>query len=191
MIKKIKFNFLIIFYLLFFINHSLANIEEKLLNKYKTTNSLYFDFIQKIGDEVEIGSCFLKYPLLMKCEYPKKKKVIIANKKKLAIIKKRYKKVYIYPLKKTPLFYLLNKKNILNLIQNQKPFSIDSNLIKYKLKDSSSNELNIFFDKNSLELSGWKTTDAYSNEINFLIKNVKTNILVRDEVFKIPKEDDL
>ena len=50
----------------------------------------------------------------MKCEYPKKKKSIIVNGKKFAIIKRRYKKIYYYPLKKTPLFYLLKKENILN-----------------------------------------------------------------------------
>ena len=60
----------------------------------------------------------------MKCEYPKKKKSVIANGKKFAIIKKRYKKIYYYPLNKTPLFYLLNKENILNVIENYKPISI-------------------------------------------------------------------
>ena len=54
----------------------------------------------------------------MKCEYPKKKKFIISNGKRFAIIKKRYKKIYQYPLKKTPLFYLLDKKNILEIIKN-------------------------------------------------------------------------
>ena len=127
----------------------------------------------------------------MKCEYPKKKKLIIANNKKLAIIKKRYKRVYIYPLKKTPLFFLLNKENILKLIQNYKPSYIDDELIEYRFNDNNSNVINIFFDKNSLNLSGWKTIDAYSDEVNFLIKNVKTNILIKDKIFSIPKEEDL
>ena len=52
---------------------------------------------QKIGDKVEFGSCYIKYPLFMKCDYPKKKKSIIANGKKFVIIKRRYKKIYHYP----------------------------------------------------------------------------------------------
>ena len=127
----------------------------------------------------------------MKCEYPKKKKIIIANGKKFVIIKKRYKKIYQYPLKKTPLFYLLKKENILNLIQNYEPISISEGKIEYEFIERNSNKLNIFFNKESLELFGWKTTDAYSNEVSFLIKNIKTNILVKNEIFKIPREEDL
>ena len=127
----------------------------------------------------------------MKCEYPKKKKSIITNGKKFAIIKRRYKKIYYYPLKKTPLFYLLKKETILNLIENYEPSHIDQSIIEYELIENNSNKLNIFFDKNSLELSGWKTTDAYSNEVSFFIRNIKTNILIKNEIFKIPREEDL
>jgi len=191
LIKKFNFVLLTALICLFFINHSQANFQEKLINKYKTINTLHFDFTQKIGEKVEFGNCYIKYPLFMKCEYPKKKKSIIANGKKFAIIKRRYKKIYYYPLKKTPLFYLLQKENILNLIKNYKPSSIDQSIIEYELIDSNSNKLKIFFDKNSLELSGWKTTDAYSNEVSFLIRNIEINIPIKNEIFKIPREEDL
>ena len=189
--RKINFTLLALFYYLLFPNDSLANPQEELLNKYKTINTLSFDFKQKIGDKVEFGSCYIKYPLLMKCEYPKKKKSIIANGKKFAIVKRRYKKIYNYPLKKTPLFYILNKESILNVIKNYQPSLINSNLIEYELKDNNSNKINIFFDKNSLELSGWKTIDAYANEVNFLLRNIETNIPINNKIFKIPKEEDL
>ncbi len=189
--KKFNFSLLVIFFYLFFINYSQANFQEKLINKYKTINTLYFDFTQKIGEKVEFGNCYIKYPLLMKCEYPKKKKSIIANGKKFVIIKKRYKKIYYYPLKKTPLFFLLNKENILNLIKNYEPSNIDSNIVEYELIENNSNILKIFFDKSSLEIVGWKTIDAYSNEVSFLIRNVEINISVENEIFKIPREEDL
>ena len=176
---------------MFFVNNSQANLQEQLINKYKMINTLSFDFTQKIGNKVEFGNCYIKYPLLMKCEYPKKKKSIITNGKKFAIVKRRYKKIYYYPLKKTPLFYLLNKENILNVIQSYEPTLIDSHVIEYELIDNNSNVINIFFDKNSLDFSGWKTTDAYSNEVNFLIRNIETNILIKNETFKIPKEEEL
>ena len=75
MLKKFYFTFLIIFFHLFFTGYSQANFQEKLLNKYKAINTLSFDFTQKIGDKVEFGNCYIKYPLLMRCEYPKKRKV--------------------------------------------------------------------------------------------------------------------
>ena len=33
--------------------------------------------------------------------------------------------------------------------------------------------------------------DAYSNEVSFLIRNIEKNILIKNEIFKIPKEEDL
>ena len=191
LIKKLNIIFLTFFFYLFFVNSLQANFQEKLINKYKTINTLHFDFTQKIGEETEFGNCYIKYPLLMKCEYPKKKKSIITNGKKFAIVKKRYKKIYYYPLKKTPLFFLLNKENILNLIKNYEPSSIDSNIVEYELIENNSNILKIFFDKSSLEIVGWKTIDAYSNEVSFLIRNVETNISIENEIFKIPREEDL
>ena len=188
---KIKLKSLIIIFYFFLLNNSQANFQEQLINKYKETNTLSFNFTQKIGNKVEVGNCYIKYPLLMKCEYPKKKKSIISNGKRLAVIKKRYKKIYNYPLKKTFLFYILNKENILNIIKNYEPLNTNNNTIEYELTDSNSNKANIFFDKNSLQLSGWKTIDAYSNEVSFIIKNIKTNIFVENKIFKIPEEEDL
>ena len=189
--NKIKLNLLSIFFYFFLLNYSQANFQEELIKKYKEVNTLSFNFTQKIGDKIEIGNCYIKYPLLMKCEYPKKKKIIISNGKILAIVKNRYKKIYQYPLKKTPLFYILNKENILNIIENYEPLNVNNDTIEYEIKDSNSNKINIFFDKNSLLLYGWKTIDAYSNEVNFLIKNVETNIFFENKIFKIPNEEDL
>ena len=47
------------------------------------------------------------------------------------------------------------------------------------------------FDKNSLELKGWETDDAYSNKENFEINNLIINNQIVDSFFKIPKEEDL
>ena len=189
--KKINFVLLTILSYLFFTSISLANFQENLINKYKKINTLSFDFTQIVGDKTEFGNCYIKYPLLMKCEYPKKKKSIIANNKRFAVIKRRHKKIYQYSLKKTPLFFLLNKENILNIIKNYEPTLTNLDQIEYKLSDNNSNEISIFFDKNSLELLGWKTIDSYSNQVDFLIKNIKTNVLIENKIFKIPKEEDL
>ena len=126
----------------------------------------------------------------MKCEYPRRKKIIIANGKKLAIVKKKYKKIYHYSLKKTPLFFLLSKEKILNLLINNEPAKIEANIVEYELFSNRS-ELKIFFDKNSSELLGWRTKDAYSNEVIFLIRNIKKNLLLKNKIFKIPKEENL
>ena len=57
----------------------------------------------------------------MRCEYPEKEKSIVTNGKILAVVKNKYKKIYYYPLEKTPLFFILNKDNLLNLVENHEP----------------------------------------------------------------------
>ena len=191
MIKKINLISFSFFFYLSLITCAQANFQEELINRYKKINTLHFNFTQKIGEKIETGNCYIKYPLLMRCEYPKKKKTIISNGKSFAIVKRRYKKIYSYPLKKTPLFYLLNKENILKVLQKYEPSINNSNIIEYILVDDKLNKLNIFFNKNSLNLSGWRTTDAYSNEVVFLIEKLEMNKFIENKIFKIPREDDL
>ena len=128
----------------------------------------------------------------MRCNYQNiKQKTIISNGKTVAIIKKKYKKIYYYPIRTTPLFIVLKKEKILHLIRNNKPTEIDSNLVKFEFIDKRKNKVKIFFDKNSLEFKGWETKDAYSNDVSFTINNLKTNNQIVDSFFKIPKEEDL
>ena len=68
---------------------------------------------------------------------------------------------------------------------------INSEIIEFTFAEKNSDKLKIYFDKNSLEFKGWKTKDTYSNNVNFVISNLKTNNVIKDEFFKIPREDDL
>ena len=192
MVNKIIFFLKTFIIYLLFINISSANLQEKLINKITTTETLSFNFNQKIAEKEEIGNCVIKYPLLMKCNYQNlKQKSIISNGKTVAVIKKKYKKIYYYPIKATPLFFILDKEKILNLIKNNKPTKIDSNIIEFEFVYKKTNKLKIIFDKKTLELRGWETKDAYSNNVNFIISNLITNNQIVDDFFKIPKESDL
>ena len=190
--KKIIFLFQIIFIYIIFISISFADLQKNLINKITATKTLSFNFKQTIAEKVEFGNCYIKYPLLMKCIYQNlKQKSVISNGKTVAIIKKKYKKIYYYPIRTTPLFIILKKEKILHLIRNNKPTKIDSSIIEFELNEKKSNKLKIFFDENSLEFKGWKTKDAYSNDVSFIIYDLKTNEIIEDEFFKIPKEEDL
>ena len=192
MIKKLILLFKILCIYLFSVNVSFADLQKNLINKLTATKTLSFNFKQKIAEKEEVGNCFIKYPLLMKCNYQNlKKKTLISNGKTVAIIKKKYKKIYYYPIKATPLFTILNKEKILNLIKNNKPTKIGLNTVEFEFIDKKSNKLKILFDKNTLEFKGWETKDAYSNSVSFLISNLKTNNQIVDDFFKIPKEEDL
>ena len=189
---KIIFLFQIIFIYILFLSISFADLQKNLINKITATKTLSFNFKQNIAEKVEFGNCYIKYPLLMKCIYQNlKQKSVISNGKTVAIIKKKYKKIYYYPIRTTPLFIILKKEKILHLIRNNKPTKIDSSIIEFELNEKKSNKLKILFDKNSLEFKGWKTKDAYSNDVSFIIYDLKTNEIIEDEFFKIPKEKDL
>ena len=128
----------------------------------------------------------------MKCDYEDlKQKSVISNGRTVAIIKKKYNKIYSYPIRTTLLFDILNKQTLLNLIRNNKPTKIDSSVIEFELINKATNKLKIFFDKKSLELKGWETKDIYSNHVSFIINDLKINEIIKDEFFKIPKEEDL
>ena len=190
--KKTTFLTKIILIYLLLTSIAYADLKKDLINKLILTETLTFDFIQKIDEKEEIGNCFIKYPLLIKCNYQNnKQKTLVSNGKTVAVIKKKYKKIYYYPLKSTPLFIILDKKKILNLMTSNEPSKIGSNIVEFEFIDKKSNKLKIFFDKNTLDLKGWKTKDAYSNNVSFMISNLKTNNQIIDDFFKIPKENDL
>ena len=192
MAKKSLFLLNIFFTYFFFISTSSADLQTKLINKLTATKTISFDFNQKISDKEETGNCYIKYPLLMKCNYQNiKQKTIISNSKTVAVIKKKYKKIYLYPIKATPLFFILKKEKIIDLIRKNKPNKINSNMIEFEFIDQKTNKVKIFFDKNSLDFKGWETIDSYSNYVSFEIKNLKTNIQIVDSFFKIPQEKDL
>ena len=192
MTKKIFFLLKIFLFYQISISYVSADLQKNIADQLSTTETLIFDFNQKIADEEEEGNCFIKYPLLMKCSYNNLKgKTIISNGKTVAIIKKKYKKIYLYPIKSTPLSFLLRKEKIINLVKNTKPRKTDPELIEFIFHDKKNNNLKIFFDKDSLNLKGWETVDSYSNIVIFKIKNLKINKQIVDDFFKIPQEKDL
>ena len=192
LVKSLFFILNICIIYLFSIGISLADLQKNIINKLTATKTLSFNFKQKISDKEETGICFIKYPLLMKCNYQNlKQKTIISNGKTVAVIKKKYKKIYYYPIKITPLFFILKKEKIINLVRKAQPNKINTNLIEFVFIDKKANKIKILFDKNSLEFKGWITKDAYSNNVSFAISNLKINNQIDDDFFKIPKEEDL
>ncbi len=190
--KKIIYFVQILFIYFISTTTSSADLQKNLINKIVKINTLSFNFKQQIGDKEEIGKCIIKYPLLMKCDYFNvKQKVLISNGRTLAVIKKKYKKIYLYPIKRTPLFIILNKDKIINLIKENKVEQINSDLISFSYIEKGNTYLKILFDKNSLELKGWQTVDSYSNDVNFIINDIIINNSFEDNLFKIPKESEL
>ena len=189
--KKIHLLIYILFLSFLFIKFSNAEIKKELIKKIENTDTLTFEFKQKIDSRTETGDCVIKYPKLLRCDYEDKyKKRLISNGKTLAVIQRKYKKIFYYPLKTTPLYFILDKEYLLNFLSKNDPILIDDILIKFVIKENN-NLLEIFFEKNSKNLKGWRTKDIYKNDVEFLIINLETNIPANKKLFEIPFDGEL
>ena len=183
MIKKILF-FLIV--LTLFAQKSFSLPKEKIINNFNKINNISFKFQQKIDDKIEVGKCYIKYPKLIYCLYDNKdKKEMVSNGRALVIKNNRYNKTYIYPLKTTPLQYILDKEFILNKIKNLEPKINTDKKIEFLITNKS-NLVSVFFDSKTYNLSGWKTIDIYQNKVIFQINNLEKNISIDENLFKLP-----
>ena len=180
--KKIFF-FLIVFTL--FSQKSFSSPKEKIINNFNKINNISFKFQQRIDDKIEVGKCYIKYPKLIYCLYDNKdKKEMVSNGRALVIKNNRYNKIYIYPLKTTPLQYILDKEFILNKIKNLEP-KINNNTIEFSIY-TKKKLISIFFNNKTYDLAGWKTIDIYQKEVIFQINNLEKNIDIDDKRFKLP-----
>ena len=180
---------IIIFIALNLYNPALTSMREDIISKMEITNNLSFNFIQTVGDKSENGKCILEYPKKIYCEYDDaNKKIIVSNGKSLVIKTSNKGSYYIYPLDKTPLEYLLDKEYLISKIQMLEPRDIDDKYLNFKIFENN-NEINIFFDKKSLNLIGWQTEDIYQNLSVTFISSVKINQKINEKKFMLPQNN--
>ena len=162
-----------------------ASEKKRITTELKKLNSLEFTFNQFINEKKEEGSCLLKFPGKLKCNYfDDKQKELVINNKKLAITQKRYNKTYHYPISKSPILNILYKDKLLEIIKLGK-IEFTEQLVK--LIYLNEGDITIFFDKKTLDLKGWKIIDQYNNNINFSLNIVSKNEVYKKNVFKIPE----
>ena len=190
MLENVRFfNFFLrkVFLTLLFISFSFnlsASEKDQILNQLKNLNSLEFTFDQLVNEKLEKGSCLLEFPGKLKCEYfDNKQKELVINNKRLAITQKKYNKTYHYPISKSPFLNILYKDKLLEIVRSGKLGSTEQLI---KLIYLSENEITIFFDKQTLNLKGWKIVDQYNNKINFSLNIISKNDVYKKGTFKIP-----
>ena len=180
---------IIIFIALNLYNPALTSMREDIISKMQITNNLSFNFIQTVDDKSENGKCILEYPKKIYCEYDDaNKKIIVSNGKSLVIKTSNKGSYYIYPLDKTPLEYLLDKEYLISKIQILEPRDIDDKYLNFKIFENN-NEINIFFDKKSLNLIGWQIEDIYQNLSVTFISSVKINQKINEKKFILPQNN--
>ena len=183
MIKKI----LIIFFIFFFSKAS-AFYKEQIISEFKKINNLTFDFEQKINEKEEKGSCKIKYPKKIFCEYEKaNNKILVSDGKSLVIKTDNKGSYYRYQLDQTPLNLILDKEFLIVKIIDLDERIIDESYINYTIVENNY-EINIFFDKINYNLIGWQTLDIYQNLNITFISNLKKNRIIDQEIFALPNQ---
>ena len=173
-----------IFIFSFLITGSNADNKENIINNLKKIKNINFEFEQNINEKIESGKCIVEYPRKIFCEYlGKNNKILVSNGKSLVV--KTKASYYRYPLKKTPLNFILDKNFLINKIYNLEERVINESFINYKINENGS-EINIFFDNNSFNLIGWQTKDIYQNLNITFLSSVKKNEPINKNIFKLP-----
>jgi outer membrane lipoprotein-sorting protein len=181
--------FLSFFFLLSLGNQALSSTKDMIISQLKLTNNLSFNFKQTIDEKNENGTCILKYPKKIYCEYDNiNKKILVSNGRSLVIKNRNSGTYFIYPLKKTPLELLLDKNYLLSKINILEPRDINNRYLNFKIFENN-NEINIFFDKQTFNLIGWQTEDIYQNLTITFISSVKINQKIDESIFKLPKNN--
>jgi len=182
MIKKI----IIILIILNIANIVKASTKDEIIINFKKIKNISFDFKQTVDGKMEEGTCTIQYPKKIYCNYNNfKKKIIVSNGKSLVIKNQTTNQSFIYPLKKTPLYLLLDKDFLLSEIINSEEKLVNNKYYNFSLKNKD-HKINIFFDKNSNDLVGWQTEDLYQNLAVTYIYNIKKNNKIDKKIFRLP-----
>ena len=166
-----------------------SSTKDRIIDQMQLTKNLSFNFIQTIGNKNESGRCIIKYPKKIWCEYNNSnKKTIISNGRSLVIKIRNNANYYIYPLRKTPLEFLLDKEYLISKMSALEPKEIDNKYLNFKIYENN-NEINIFFDMKNLNLIGWQTEDIYQNLVITFISSIKINQEIDNKIFILPRNN--
>ena len=179
-----------IFVFIFFFllqNFGNASVISQIKENFESTESMKFNFTQNIDGKIEKGECILLYPKKIFCKYVDfYNKILVSNGKSLVINSDKNNQYYRYPLDKTPLNLILDKKFLIKKITDSENQINSLNNYSFKIIHEGSTII-IRFDKDTLNLIGWTTKDIYQNKVETRILNVKNNLLVNKNIFKIQK----
>ena len=182
-------NFFFTLLILSFSNSVQATLKDEIIQNLEITNNISFNFEQSIDSKKEKGNCIVQYPKKIYCYYDNiNKKTMVSNGKSLVIKNTLSNQYYIYPLKKTPLNLILDKKFLINEINKLEPRIIDNEYLNFTIENKNY-IINLFFNNKTLNLIGWQTEDIYQNLVITFINEIKINKNINQNIFKLPSLD--
>ena len=183
------FRYLVVFIFLILTSNAKASNKEKIIENLQSIDNLNFNFEQNINGKIETGNCTIEYPKKIYCIYKNlNKKLMVSNGRSLVIKNKNINQYYVYPINRTPLNLILDKKYLIDRIKDLDSRIIENQYINFTLINDKY-EINIFFDIESLNLIGWQTEDIYQNLVITFISNVRLNQKINEDIFKLPERN--
>ncbi len=183
--------FFFIFYIFFIFsfNTSSNDIISKIEKNWNNTRSMSGTFIQLDTDgNYSEGNFYFLKPYLSKFEYKDKKENIITNETLLRLVDKDGYQIESYSIGNNILKDLLSYN-----IDIKKEFDVISFLIEedsynlwFKSKEGLTNQsLQLFFDKNTLDLKKWEIFDELNNKTVLEFTKIKKNIFISQNLFVV------
>jgi len=163
-----------------------ASDKDRIIENLQNTKNLNFKFEQNINGKIENGNCTIQYPKKIYCNYQKNNKILVSNGKSLVI--KTRTSFYRYPLNKTPLNLILDKKFLIKNLYNLEEKKLDKTYINFSIVENN-NEIKIFFDNKTFNLIGWQTKDIYQNINVTYLSSIQLNQQVDKKLFKLPTQN--
>ena len=179
--------FLSFFLFFIFFSNLYASTKNEIKENLKNTNNVYFEFVQKINNKVEKGTCKILYPKKIYCKYNDiHEKVMVSNGRSLVINSKKIKNYLNYKLKDTSLNLILDKNFLIKKIDEIDEVEENNENYYFKIEHNGS-LVTIFFNKGNFDIEGWRTIDVYQNKVETLLFNIKKNLMMDEGIFRIQK----
>ena len=157
---------------------------------FNSVKTMHGDFIQfgPNGERAE-GKFYLARPGKIRFYYnPPSKVDIVADGKSVSVKDRKLATQDIWPLKETPLRFLLAEKINLEADAEVASVSVEPDLVTVVLADNSTfgtGKLTLIFDASTTELKQWTVTDAQGYDTSVAIYNTAVNGPTNPKLFTI------
>ena len=167
---------LIVFFFISFSKYSNSNEIQKIIQKLEETKNLKFDFIQTLENSIETGNCLLEFPNKFLCHYNdlNRKKILIDND--ILHFVDEFNNKSSQNITGTTFLFLTDKNEMIKALKEIKDYKITENRIFIKLNFSQNETIDLYFDKKTYLIHGWKVINYDGTFLEFILKNVSANV---------------
>ena len=106
----------------------------------------------------------------------------------MVIYRKRYNKVYRYPLSKSYFLQILNGEKFSEVIMKGEML-INDDFSEIEYLDENKGQIIFYFNNKNYDLIGWRLIDINNNITVFEMSNQSKNIEIKKTFFSIPEEN--